>query len=59
MVELWVKTGKALQQAGGKIIYITREGAAVVDKAGRLITAYTSNYFDSNMQKIIEKLFGK
>ena len=59
MVEVWAKTGKALQQAGDKILYVTKQGVVVIDKAGKVITAYTSQYFDSTMQNVIEKLFGK
>lgn len=59
MVEIWVKTGKALQQAGDKILYITRQGVVVVNKAGQVITAYTSEFFDENMKEIVNKLFGK
>lgn len=59
MVELWVKTGKALQQLGDKTLYVTKQGAVVVDKLGKVITAYTSEFFDANMQEIIKKLFGK
>ena len=59
MVESWVKTGKALEQSGDTILYITREGAVVVNKAGQVITAYTSKYFDATMQEVVEKLFGK
>ena len=59
MVEFWVKTGKALQQTGDKILYITQQGAAVVNKAGQVITAYTSEYFDTAMKEIVEKLFGR
>ena len=59
MVESWVKTGKALQQTGDKIIYITKQGAVVINNLGQVITAYTSKYFDASMQKIIERLFGK
>ena len=59
MVETWVRTGKALQQAGDKILYITKRGAVVINKTGRVITAYTSKYFDANMQKIVERLYGK
>ena len=59
MVEVWAKTGKALQQAGDKILYITKQGAVVIDKAGKVITAYTSQYFDPAMQEVVEKLFGK
>ena len=59
MVEVWAKTGKALQQAGDKILYVSKRGAVVIDKAGKVITAYTSEYFDPAMQKVVEKLFGK
>lgn len=59
MVETWVRTGKALQQAGDKILYITKRGAVVINKTGQVITAYTSKYFDANMQKIVERLYGK
>ena len=59
MVETWVRTGKALQQAGDKILYITKQGAVVINKTGQVITAYTSKYFDANMQKIVERLYGK
>ena len=59
MVEGWVKTGKALQQTGDKILYITQQGAVVINKAGRVITVYTSEYFDSTMKDVVIKLFGK
>jgi len=59
MVNTWVKTGKALQQTGDKILYITRDGVAVINKAGQLITTYTSKNFDVNVQKVVEQLFGK
>lgn len=59
MVELWAKTGKALQQTGDKILYVTKQGAVVIDKTGKVITAYTSQYFDPAMQEVVKKLFGK
>ena len=59
MVELWAKTGKALQQTGDKILYITQRGATVINKSGRVITAYTSEYFDANMKDVVKKLFGQ
>ncbi len=59
MVELWVRTGKALQQAGDKILYITKQGNVVVNKAGQIIAAYSSEYFDAAMQEVVRKLFGK
>lgn len=58
MVESWVNTGKALQQAGDKILYISKEGAVVITNAGQVITAYTNQYFDSAMQEIVKRLFG-
>ncbi len=58
-VELWVKCGKALQQSGGKIAYITKEGVVILDALGRVITAYGSEYFDEAMIQVIEQLYGK
>lgn len=59
MIEVWAKGGKALQQTGDKSLYVTKQGVAVIDKMGRVITTYTSEYFDANMQEVIKKLFGK
>ena len=59
MVELWARTGKALQQAGNKILYITKQGAVVINELGKVITAYTSADFDEVMKAVVEKLFGK
>ena len=58
MVDTWVATGKVLQQGMDKFVYITKEGVAVVNGAGKLITAYSSANFDSTMQEIVRKLFG-
>ena len=59
MIELWVKTGKALQQTPDKILYITKQGAVVVTNAGKIVTTYSSDYFDAEMQRVVECLFGK
>ena len=59
MANAWVKSGKALQQSGGQILYVTKQGAVCVNKAGQVITAYTSKYFDATMKLVVEKLFGK
>jgi RHS repeat-associated protein len=59
MVDKWVKTGKALQQSGEKILYITKNGAVVINASGQVVTAYTSKNFDKAMKIVIEKLFGK
>ena len=59
MVEQWVQTGKVLGQAGDKFLYITQQGAAVVNRAGQVITAYSSELFDSNMLDVVRHLFGE
>lgn len=58
MIDIWVQTGKVLQQGQDKFVYITREGVAIVTKTGKLVTAYSSVYFDQNMQSIVQALFG-
>ena len=59
MVQTWMSTGKVLQQTSDKFLYITQQGAVVVNKAGQVITAYGSKYFDSNMKEVVKQLFGK
>ena len=58
MANFWVQTGKVLQQSTDRFIYITQEGAVVVDSFGRLITTYTSKYYDANMVEVVRQLFG-
>lgn len=60
MVNNIVENGKVLSQSNGsKFAYITKDGVAIVSKEGKLITAWSSADFDSNMLEIIEKLFGE
>ena len=59
MINLWVKNGAAIQQSGDKVLYITRQGAVVLDQLGRVVTAYSCQEFTPEMLKIIETLFGK
>jgi hypothetical protein len=59
MADTWVRTGKALEQPGGKILYVTKEGAVVVGKEGNIITVWTKETFDANMIRVVEQLFGK
>lgn len=60
MVNNWVKNGKTLlQDNGNKFAFVTKEGVAVVDKTGKLITAWTKETYDESMKKIVEALFGK
>ena len=60
MVNSIVENGKVLSQNNGsKFAFITKEGVAIVSKEGNLITAWSSNDFDSNMLEIIKGLFGE
>ncbi|KGF35855.1 hypothetical protein HMPREF2134_03195 [Peptoniphilus lacrimalis DNF00528] len=54
-----MKYGACIEQdRGNKYVYITKEGAAVVRKDGKLITAWAKNNYDENMIEIIKKLYG-
>ncbi|MBP3285055.1 MAG: peptidoglycan-binding protein, partial [Clostridia bacterium] len=60
LIDQIVNSGKVLSQNGGsKYAYITREGVAIVSKEGKLITAWSSTEFDSNMINVIRRLFGE
>ncbi|MFN6738125.1 LysM peptidoglycan-binding domain-containing protein, partial [Enterococcus gallinarum] len=59
-VEDFIKDGKVLSQNNGeKFAFITEEGVAILNKQGKLVTAWGKNDFDKEMIDIIEKLFGK
>lgn len=51
-----VKNGKAFLQPENKYLLVTKEGAAVVDSTGKLITAYSSAYFDETMLTLLRLL---
>ena len=51
--------GKVLEQASGNYIFISKEGAAVFRKSGKMITTYSSQNFDENMLNIVKRLFGE
>jgi len=59
MVNKWMSEGKVLEQASGNYIYISKEGAAVFSKSGKMITTYSSRHFDENMWNIVRLLFGE
>ncbi|MEL7606847.1 MAG: hypothetical protein AAGU39_12390 [Sedimentibacter saalensis] len=59
MVDSWVTNGKALQQGANKYIFVTQEGAAVVTSEGKLVTTYSSSFFDETMTNIVKQLYGK
>jgi len=58
MVNSWVADGKVLQQGTNKYLFVTQEGAAVVTKEGKLVTTYSSLYYDEAMIKIVDQLYG-
>lgn len=58
-MRLGLGLGKRYSMLGIKFYNITKQGAVVINKTGQVITAYTSKYFDANMQKIVERLYGK
>lgn len=51
-----VKNGKAFLQSENKYLLVTKDGAAVVDSTGKLITAYSSAYFDETMLTLLRLL---
>lgn len=60
MVNNIAENGKVLSQNNGnKFAYITQDGVAIINKEGKLITAWSSTDFDSSMLEIIDKLFGE
>jgi len=58
MVNSWTKNGTVLQQSSGNYLYITQEGAAVLNSSGKLITTYPNSYYDATMIDVVNKLFG-
>lgn len=59
-VNYWVKYGAPVEQIKDyKYAYVTKEGVAVVDINGKLITAWSKKDFDEDMKKIIKKMFGE
>ncbi|WP_157454446.1 T7SS effector LXG polymorphic toxin [Carnobacterium maltaromaticum] len=60
LVESIVKNGKTLEQAGGnKYAFITQEGVAIVSKEGKLVTAWSKEFYDEPMIELLKKLFGE
>ena len=58
MVNSWVQNGKVLKQSSGNFLFITKDGAAVLNNAGKLVTTYPSSMFDEGMLNVVIKIFG-
>ena len=52
-----INTGYAIAQSGGKVLYFTKEGVVVLTAAGKVVTAYSSAYFDEAMQAIVSLFY--
>jgi hemolysin-activating ACP:hemolysin acyltransferase len=59
MVNKWMSEGKVLEQTSGNYIYISKEGVAVFGKSRKMITTYSSKYFDENMWNIVRQVLGE
>ena len=51
--------GKVLEQNSGNYIFITKEGTAVFNRSGKLVTTYTSADYDDAMWAVIRRVFGE
>lgn len=45
-----------LEQAGGNIMYLTRQAAVILDKAGRVVTTYAKEQFQEHVLNVLENL---
>ena len=52
-----IKTGYAVSQSGGTVLYFTKAGVVVLNAAGEVVTAYTSAYFDETVKAIVSLFY--
>jgi len=48
-----------LEQSAGRKLFLTKEGAVVLDKAGTVVTAYTAKEFDKKILDVLERAAAK
>ena len=53
-----VRSGHAIAQSGGKTLFFTKAGVVVLNRAGEVVTAYSSKFFDDAMKEIIRQFYG-
>ncbi len=58
MVRNIVKSGYAISQSGGNTLFFTQSGVVVLNKAGKVVTAYSARFFDEAMKEIIRQFYG-
>jgi len=44
-----------LEQSAGRKLFLTKEGAVVLDKGGKVVTAYTAKEFDKKILDVLER----
>jgi len=44
-----------LEQSAGQKLFITKDGAVVLDKGGKVVTAYTAKEFDNKILDVLER----
>ena len=52
-----IKNGEVLQQSANKYVYISKKGVVVIESNGKIITAYSSEFFDETVKAYVNKLF--
>lgn len=53
-----VRSGHAIAQSGGKTLFFTQAGVVVLNKAGEVVTAYSSKFFDNAIKEMIRQFYG-
>jgi hypothetical protein len=48
-----------LQQATGRHLYLSEKAVVVLSKEGRVITTYSSAYFDERIRQILDYIHGR
>lgn len=56
MVNMRPFGGRAHEQSAGQKLFLTKEGAVVLDKGGRVVTAYTAKEFDKKIFDVLERV---
>ncbi len=57
MAQKIVKTGYAIAQSGGKVLYFNKTGVVVLSASGKIVTTYSAKYFNVVMQAIIKVFY--
>ena len=50
------KPAIVLEQAGGRYLYLTHEGAVVITREGQVVTAWTQGEFTSTISQVLRSM---